>query len=165
MANKFELPEIEFSDEAWNYIKWGIILLAVILVVVFFTSALKSIKKLFGLGSGKAQSVWEPSPYVPDGGTVALDFDATPYVSRLKAVILDKNYFAKLMGSDLCNISRRIIEELNDNEFIAVVNSYNLTNSRDLRTDIENMPSGCSIFFTNWVKEVYNRMDKLNMNG
>lgn len=168
MAKKIQLPDLEFSEETWNYIKWGAVLLVIILVFVFFSSAIKGIKKLFGIsdkdGDNKAFA-WEPSPYVEGGGEVGLDFDSTPYVSRLSAIILDKSYWAKLIGNDLCDISRRLTEELNDNEFIAVVNSYNMTHSRNLRSDIENMPSGCSVFGTNWVRKVFTRMDKLQMNG
>lgn len=139
-------------------VRWGVtiaILIVFVLIIVYFS---KWLRRFFGFSNAAADFNWEATPYVESGGDVDAAFAIDSYVSDLVDV-LGKWLFD---GSPRCQAYKRLME-LNDNEFIAVLNAYYAATGNTLRGDMNGtFQSGCTIFGTQWDDKVYKRMKRLN---
>lgn len=149
----------------------------VIAVVIFFVAffiisafkgGIKWIKNLFGLETDEDEdeakdnidAVYKPTEYNPNGGAVTGDFDADFYVTRLNDVLNDWGQMSP-WATDRCKTVTEV-NQLNDNQIIAIANRYYAVIQKRLYKDLEEVwTSGCD--FANPTKELRERLTKLKL--
>lgn len=141
-----------------KHIKTGVYVLIGILFIIVLIYAIKAIRNFFGFSKPTVKVQWNATPYIPSGGDLA-GFDPEPYIAELYDVL--KGWL--LDGSVRCSAYKRLMA-LQDNEFIAVVNTYYETFGTTLRQDMnDTWQSGCTIFGKQWDQKIYDRLGDLNI--
>ena len=149
---------MDFNINNKTIIQVGIAVLIVVILLLF----LKKISNIFNSIFGTNVEIdYPPTPPV-EGEPPRTGFSPDPFVIRLKEV----HQAWMLDAGPRCDAYRELME-LNDNEFIEVVNKYYEAVGRSLRSDMDNtFQSGCnSLFAVQWDDRVRKRMDRLRING
>lgn len=157
---------------AFSAVKWIMILFILVIIIAFFVFGVKWVKKFFGLdddGKGKgnndeeeADDIWSPTEYNPNGGVVTSGFDADFYVTRLNEVLND--WKQSWSTSNLrCNTLIEV-NQLNDNQIIAIGNRYKAVFRKTLAKELQEVwGSGCLSPFSNPDEDLLRRLNKLKV--
>jgi len=119
-------------------------LVAQVLVALILIAALWALYQKISGGGDKVKV--KPSPYRPGGGDVSdewLKDKLTGYVSDLD-IALKGTYFWQA-GKDRCLVLKRVYNELNDNQFIAVHNAFAKSFKTTIRRKLSDLDDGCGL--------------------
>lgn len=132
-----------------------------VLVLVFIFQIRKALARLLGLE--EREPVDYPDTPIPVGVSVNPQFDPTVHVARLIEV-LAATYF--VAPSPRCKAYQKLLD-LNDAEFIIVVNAYKNTTGKSLRGEMDRMfTHGCVMLpYLRYGSYVIDRMDELGVIG
>ena len=149
------------SQDQSKLLKYSLIAIFIILALALLVYGIKSIRRFFGFEDNSREVTFSFTPYVDTGGNVTEDFPVESYLSELHNV-LDTWL---LDASPRCKAYKRLMD-LNDNQFITVLNGFYDTYGESLRSRMNSTwQSGCSVFSKQWDDQVLERMARLNINA